>query len=124
MIESGDGLEFLPLLFDYLRRKYDLKHKADDDKKHADTVMPYTPCLSPTQLQDFQRVCDFWIPGMLYHDLIRDTITMMPHLAFLDMTQGNYMAELLAKKEFFGFSFYNRNMKPLIDSMKRNDLNG
>ena len=47
-IEKNGGLEFPPLIFDYLRRKYDIEHKKDD-KKHTDTVMPYTRHLSSTQ---------------------------------------------------------------------------
>ena len=59
---------------------------------------------------------------MFYNNLIQDTIAM-PHLGFLDMTQENNMAELLAK-EFFSFFFDDRNKRLLIDSIKRNNLNG
>ena len=57
---------------------------------------------------------------MFYSDLIQDTIMPLG----LDMTQENDMAELLAKQELFGTYFYKKNSTPLINLIKRNDLNG
>ena len=67
MIENSDGLEFFPLLIDYLRRKYGLDHKAHD-KQHATPVMPYTRHLSLAQMHFFQQLCDHWIPGMFHNN--------------------------------------------------------
>ena len=91
MIENSDGLEFFPLIFDYIRRKYD--HERDQhnqDDKNAPAVIPYTRHLSPAQLQDFHPYNENTI-------MMEDTNEMQ--LWGLDAVQENNMAAVLAKKE-------------------------
>ena len=90
MIENSDGLEFFPLIFDYIRRKYD--HERDQhnqDDKNAPAVIPYTRHLSPAQLQDFHPYNENTI-------MMEDTNEMQ--LWGLDAVQENNMAAVLAKK--------------------------
>ena len=85
IIENSEGLEFFPVLFDYLRRKYDQDHNADEngDKENAAKAgMPYTRHLSPAQLHYFQQVCECLVPGIFHNNCL---IIMRP-LGFLDMT--------------------------------------
>ena len=91
MIENSDGLEFFPLIFDYIRRKYD--HERDQhnqDDKNAPAVIPYTRHLSPAQLQDFHPYNENTI-------MMEDTNEMQ--LWGLDAVQENNMAAVLATKE-------------------------
>ena len=101
MIEDSDGLEFFPLILDYIRRKYD--HERDQhnrDEAPTPAVILYTRHLSPAQLQDFQRVFEFCLPGMFYNEntiVTEDTNEMQ--LWGLDAVQENNMAAVLATKE-------------------------
>ena len=60
MIENSKGVEFFPLLFDYLRRKFDhdLRQRANNDNANTVVVMPYIHDLSPAQLHSFRLFCD------------------------------------------------------------------
>ena len=84
MIENSDGLEFLQLLFDYMRRKYDHHDKGHE---HAAAAIAYTRHLSSAQLYHFQRICDVWIPGGGYNirtgqeDVIQSTDEVVKDVA-------------------------------------------
>ena len=124
ILENSDWVEFFPLLFDYLRRKYDRdsnnKTRRGNNYDDATPVMPYTRHLSLEQLHLFQLACDYYgiIPGMFENNQQHALLT-----GFLDMTRENNMIQLLAKKECFGdFTHYHQNNRPLINSIHRNDL--
>ena len=97
VIEDSGGLEFFPLIFDYIRRKYDYEC---DQHNREDAPIPYTRHLSPAQLQDFKRVFQFCLPGMFYNEsttMTEDTNKMQ--LWGLDAVQENNLAAVLDKKE-------------------------
>ena len=100
VIENSDGLGFFPLIFDYIQRKYD--HERDhhnQDNENAPAVIPYTSHLCPAQLQDFQLVFDFCLPGMFHNEntIMMEDTNKMPLLG-LDAVQENNMAAVLAKR--------------------------
>ena len=123
ILENTDWIEFLPILFDYLRRKYDGHRNHHNNLKtrlgnnYDDVIVPYTHCLSFEQLHHFQLACDYYgiiIPGMFENNQLT---------GFMDMNLENNMIQVLAKKECFGENtHYYHNKQPLIDSIRRNDL--
>ena len=60
---------------------------------------------------------------MFHNEIKVEDTSKMPILA-LDAVQENDMAVLPAKEEFVGYDVFYRNMKPLIESINLNDLNG
>ena len=122
MIEDSEGVEFFPLLFDYLRRKFDhdLRQRANNDNDNTLVVMPYIRDLSRAQLHSFRLFCDCLVPGIFHDDHTANNDVL---IGCLDMTEENKMAQLLTQKEFFGENpHYSNNKMPLIDSIRSNDL--
>ena len=76
--EVTGGLEFYPLIFDYLRRKFD---------DRSALLLRSTQDLSFAQFQRFQDVCNYLLPGLLSEEQEQHAV------------DTNQRAELLASKE-------------------------
>ena len=89
MIENSDGLEFFPIMFDYMRRKYDL--------------MAFSRYLSSAQAQHFCEVFDYRLPGVFVSDA--------PPPLGLNLVEENRTVLMLAEKEFVS--------RPTLHALKR-----
>ena len=63
--EEEKNLEFFPLIFDFMLRKFD---------EEEDALPPYTDWLSFQQMQRFKRLCDYLLPGLLGRNTTRSVM--------------------------------------------------
>ena len=108
VLENSDGLEFFPIMFDYMRRKYD---RLDKDFNMA-AVMAFTRYMSPAQVQHFYNVFHYYgLPGGLV-----DNVTLG-----LNLVEENKTTLMLAEKEFVSEEHYTSCIKTLLQSIDDNE---
>ena len=94
ILKYSDGMEFYPMIFDFMRRKYENKY-----------AVLQTSQLPLEQLHGFKIACDYLLPGM-----------------FSPCVDENEKAAALASKELIRVNTFEYIEKEIIAAMKREDV--